>query len=553
MKTASLTSAGDSRNAQMSPPTRRTLNRIAAAIASFLILPLTLVAQLPNPTYGWNLGNTMEPPSGEGTWAPAATQSLINQVRASGFNTIRIPIAWNSHANQTTYQIDAAWMARVKQVVDWCYAANLTVVINSHWDNGWLDSKLDGNVDADVNAKMQSYWTQIATTFINYDSKLLFAGANEPPADTAAKMAELATYYQTFVNAVRATGGQNTNRWLVLSGPSTNIDLTDSLMNTLPSDPTPGRLVVEVHDYSPYQYTLMTQDETWGKMFYFWGQGYHHPTRLDRNSSWGEEDYIISQYEKMRIKFTSKGVPVLLGEFGTGLRTGYADLTGADYNLHVASRTYWNKTLLDLANARGLRPVYWDNGWAGKDGFGLFDRVTSAVLDQASITSLTGGPALPPPTSGSVVQQNTVGGGTKGEVKSGATVSQSFVNPGSGSYQVTKLTLHVSRKSPLPTASLVVYLGSSHGGGAVLGSTVAIAPATVTNTSNGNSWQTLDVVFASPVTLNKGVTYYLNVTSTTAGNKPYFVDVSAANTYAGGNYTPASGGGRDLWFQVWVP
>ena len=84
------------------------------------------------------------------------------------------------------YQIDAAWMARVKQVVDWCYKPrDLTVVINSHWDNGWLDDapQTGTSKNADVNAKMQSYWTQIANTFVSYDSKLLFAGANEPPAE----------------------------------------------------------------------------------------------------------------------------------------------------------------------------------------------------------------------------------------------------------------------------------------------------------------------------------------------------------------------------------
>jgi endoglucanase len=401
----------------------RSLATSLIAFTCLLLLPLTAVAQLPSPTYGWNLGNTLEAPGGEGTWAPPATQELINAVAASGFNTIRIPIAWNSHANQSTYQINAAWLARVKEVVDWCYAANLTVIINSHWDNGWLDDALDGNVDPSVNARMHAYWTQIANTFANYDSKLLFAGANEPPADTAAKMSELMVYYQTFVNAVRATGGNNSTRWLVLSGPYTNIDLTDELMNTLPDDPTPGRLVVEVHDYAPYQFTLMTSDASWGKMFYFWGQGYHHPTRLDRNATWGQEDYIVAQYQKMKTKFVDQGVPVLLGEFGTGRRTGYSDLTGADYNLHLASRTYWNKTLVDAANAMGLRPVYWDNGWAGSNGFAVYDRISSAVIDQASITSLTGGPALPPPGSGggctastvsvSAIAVTTVGGGNK--------------------------------------------------------------------------------------------------------------------------------------------
>jgi aryl-phospho-beta-D-glucosidase BglC (GH1 family) len=119
----------------------------------------TARAQLPTPTYGWNLGNTLEPPSGEGTWGPAATQAMINAVADSGFNTIRLPVAWNSHANQSTYVIDPAWMARVKQVVDWCYAKNLTVIVNCHWDGGWLENNITDTVNPTINAKMQSYWT----------------------------------------------------------------------------------------------------------------------------------------------------------------------------------------------------------------------------------------------------------------------------------------------------------------------------------------------------------------------------------------------------------
>src|SRR5207237_4594014 len=103
----------------------RHLIRTLLSIASLLVLSLTARAQLPTPTYGWNLGNTLEPPSGEGTWGPAATQKLINAVADAGFNTVRLPVAWDSHANQSTLQIDPAWMARVKEVVDWCYAKNL--------------------------------------------------------------------------------------------------------------------------------------------------------------------------------------------------------------------------------------------------------------------------------------------------------------------------------------------------------------------------------------------------------------------------------------------
>jgi endoglucanase len=381
-------------------PERQRINRRAMAplfaLACLLLLPLGAFAQagfpLPTPTYGWNMGNTMEPPCGEGCWGGVASQNLINAAANAGFNAVRIPVAWDSHANQQTYQIDPNWLARVKQVVDWCYARNLPVVINCHWDNGWLENNIDGTVNSTIDAKMQAYWTQIATTFANYDSKLLFAGANEPNADTAAEMAELLHYYQTFVNAVRAVGGQNTTRWLVLSGPNTSTTLTYDLFNTLPNDPTPGRLAIEVHEYSPYNFTLMAADESWGNMFYFWGLGYHHPTRLDRNPTWGEEDYLLSEHQKMKTKFVDQGIPVILGEFTAMRRSGYPDLTGSDYNLHLASRTYWHHAVQNIANDHGLKPFFWDVPGVS------FDWASGAETDPDNINGLTGGNPLPPPT-----------------------------------------------------------------------------------------------------------------------------------------------------------
>lgn len=367
----------------------------ALVTACFLMLFSAAFAQLPTPTYGWNLGNTLEPPGGEGTWGPAATENLINSVAAAGFNTVRIPVAWNSHANQSTYQIDPAWMARVKQVVDWCYARNLHVIVNCHWDGGWFENNITDTVNPTINAKMQSYWTQIATAFAGYDDRLLFAGANEPNCDTAAEWATLRSYYNTFISAVRATGGNNASRWLIVQGPNTSIDLSDQLVTSLPDDSTPGRLVFEIHHY-PYQWTLMTEDASWGKMFYFWGQGYHSPTMLDRNSTWGEEAYTDEQFQKMATKFVARGVPVIIGEWGAVRRTGYSDLTGVELTRHLASRTYFSKYVTDKANALGLKPIWWDAGDAGKNTMWLFDRSTAAVIDPDNIRALTGGPALLP-------------------------------------------------------------------------------------------------------------------------------------------------------------
>jgi hypothetical protein len=324
---------------------------------------------------------------------------LIDAVAAAGFNTIRIPVAWNSHANQSTYVIDSAWLARVQEVVDYCYNANLHVIINSHWDNGWLDTSIDGTVDSTIDAKVDAYWTQIANTFINYNDHLLFACTNEPDAQTTAEMSELLHYEQTFVDAVRATGGDNTSRWLVVQGPCTDIQKTYDLMNTLPTDSTTGRLMVEVHYYTPWQFCGLDQDASWGDMFYFWGQDYHSDTLPARNCTWGEEADLDVLFQMMIDKFTSQGIPVILGEFGSMRRTtaSYPDLTGENVDLHLASRTFFDKYVVDSAHNGGFYPFYWDNG--ALDGGGLFNRYTYTVMDQDNVTALTGGPALPPPGS----------------------------------------------------------------------------------------------------------------------------------------------------------
>jgi endoglucanase len=375
---------------------KKWLNTPLFAITCVLAVPAIAQAQFPSPTYGWNLGNTLEPPSGEGTWNnPPVTQAMINAVADAGFNTIRIPVAWNSHANQTApYTINASWLNRVKQVVDWSLAADLTVVVNTHWDGGWLENNIGNTVNPTINAKMNSYWTQIANTFAGYDERLLFAAANEPNADTAAEMATLSAYYQTFVNAVRGTGGGNTSRWLVVQGPNTNIDLTNSLMNTLPNDPTEDRLAVEVHYYDPWQFAGLEADANWGDMFYFWGDEFNSATLPGRNATHSEEAWLLGQLQKMHDKFVSQGVPVILGEFGAMNRTGNPELTGANLDQHLASRLYYHQLIVDTANSLGIAPFYWDNGWTGANGSGIFNRNSATVFDQDTVDALTGGAGL---------------------------------------------------------------------------------------------------------------------------------------------------------------
>ena len=201
----------------------------------------------PNPTYGMNVGNELEL-----NWGPP-NMALFYSAVQNGFNAVRIPCAWdmagattNISGGVTNYVISSSYMAQVKQTVDGAIAAGMYVMINDHWDDGWLQQNIGPTVDPIINAKVKAYWTQIATTFAGYDNHLLFAACNEPNVTNPAGMVTLMFYYQTFVNAVRAVGGNNTNRWLVLQGGGDT-----AWLNSLPTDTVSNRLMVEYHNYTP--------------------------------------------------------------------------------------------------------------------------------------------------------------------------------------------------------------------------------------------------------------------------------------------------------------
>jgi hypothetical protein len=337
---------------------------------------------------GWNLGNSLEASGGETAWGnPATTQTLIDGIKAAGFNSVRLPCDWDTHA--TDGVIDATWMARVKEVVDYCIKDNLYVVLNCHWDGGWLQDNCTTTAQASVNVKQQEYWTQIATAFKDYDQHLLFASANEPSVSDATGMAVLLSYHQTFINAVRATGGNNSSRTLVIQGPSTDITKTNTLMTTMPTDTIAHRLIVEVHYYTPYQFCLMTADADWGKMFYYWGSGYHSTTDTTRNPTWGEEAAVDSNFGLMKTQFVDKGIPVIIGECGV-IKRSLTDST--NLALHLASRQYFYEYCTNAAARDGMVLFCWDNGFPHIDNtMGLFDRTTGAVVDTGVVDSVMEG------------------------------------------------------------------------------------------------------------------------------------------------------------------
>lgn len=339
---------------------------------------------------GWNIGNTLEAIGGETAWGnPMITNELIQLVKQNGFDAIRLPTSWNQYANQTTAEIDASWLDRVKQVVQYCVDNDMHVILNIHWDGGWLENNVTPEMQEENNAKQKAFWQQIATHLRDFDEHLMFASANEPNVETAEQMGVLLSYHQTFVDAVRATGGKNAYRVLVVQGPNTDIERTNSLMSQMPVDTVQNRMMAEIHFYTPYQFTLMSEDASWGNQFFYWGEGYHSTTDTTRNATWGEEDAVDSLFALMKQQFVDNGIPVVLGEYTAMRRTG--QLSGQALDLHLASRVYYHRYVTQQATANGLLPFYWDAGATNNFSSGLFDRNNNTVFDQAVLDALAEG------------------------------------------------------------------------------------------------------------------------------------------------------------------
>ena len=352
---------------------------------------------------GWNLGNTLE---GVATWAGAdflnnkgglgaetawqgtkTTQAVIDYAKTLGFKSVRIPCAWayGHISNASTYEIDSQWMTRVKEVVDYCIRDGLYVVLNDHWDGGWLENHIK-DADAAAIAKnkevLTALWTQIANAFRNYDEHLLFAGLNEPNAEDQAATNHLIQYNQTFVDAVRATGGNNAKRVLVVQGPSTNIEHTCNFMaGKMPTDVIEGRLAVEVHYYNPWQFWGMEKDESWGKVFYYWGQG-NHLSGSAHNATWGEEADMKKQLQMMRTNFVDKGYPVVIGEFGANWRD-LSSLKGESQEKHNASIKAHYRELHRLCKEMGgMVPITWDTNYCSQEG----TKGCMTIIDRKNLT-----------------------------------------------------------------------------------------------------------------------------------------------------------------------
>ena len=165
----------------------------------------------------------------------------------------------------------------------------------------------------------------------------------------------------------------------------------------MPRDPIADRLMVEIHYYTPYQFTIMHEDASWGKMFYYWGKDNHSETDVTRNTTWGEESEMERLFELMKTKFVDRGIPVIVGEFGAFKRKLSPP---SDQNLHNASIEYFYKYVVKTAINNGIIPYCWDTN------MGLFDRHTGKILSKGIIDAMMNTNKISPSSKENGTNQN---------------------------------------------------------------------------------------------------------------------------------------------------
>ena len=306
---------------------------------------------------GINLGNTFESCGGwingtsvtdyETAWgSPVITKEIIKGYADSGFGVLRVPVAW-SNMMDSEYNIDPQYISRVKEVVRWAVEDDMYVIMNIHWDGGWFD---DFPSDKEkCMTKYKAIWGQLCDNFGEFDDHLMFESLNEEGgwselwdrySGTTEGKAEsyelLNEINQEFVDLVRSSGGNNSERHLLIAGYVTDIDCTCDEMYKMPEDPK-GRCAVSVHYYTPSTFCLLAKPTDWGSPRETWG------SPRDMNEL---ENYM----ELLKTTFIDKGIPVIMGEYGAVAISNKTPEQIRNYNTAVCTAAY----------KRGICPVLWD-------------------------------------------------------------------------------------------------------------------------------------------------------------------------------------------------
>lgn len=371
------------------------MKRIFTLLAAFLLCAVSVSAQITarqwnaEVTAGWNLGNQFEcsphgvngesmqicNPEGslnsETAWGnPVVTKKMIKAVKDAGFNAVRIPVRWQFHiTNPSAMSIDKEWISRIKEVVDWCLEYDMKVIINAHHEK-WLESRPNYKYQEINCQKLALLWLNIASAFAAYDYRVAFAGTNEvhlkddwgKPSDENLDVQN--SYNQTFVDIVRATGGNNLKRHIIVQTYVCNPDfgLYDGDF-VIPEDAEGNGLdymSVEFHYYNPWDYAGECT-------YYFWGEKFKEHGEISPS----DEKALTDSFDRIAAEWGAKGLGVVIGEWGVTdhYRNDKADL------MHE-NMTYYCHTFVQEARKRGFSTFIWDNNSFGNgpENFGIFDR-----------------------------------------------------------------------------------------------------------------------------------------------------------------------------------
>ena len=333
---------------------------------------------------GWNLGNTFDAIKGswnrnademtvETSWVGIkTTEAMIEAIQNAGFSSIRVPVSWHDHVSGPDHEISEKWLNRVQEVVDWAYNRGMYVIINIHHDE---DQFLPASSHYEESAHyVECIWQQLAERFRDYDEHLIMESMNEPRLVNTAyewnfspAMLEcidaadcLNRLNQLFVDTVRASGGKNAERYLMVpaydAAPGNAV--RDSFV--LPTDSADNKIIISAHAYTPYDFTL---NQNGGNTF----------------GAQNQKADIVNFMNGLYNKFIVNGIPVVIGEYGAMVKGD-----------NLQDRVDWAAFYVASASARNLPCLYWDNNVFSGSGerFGLLDRKSLSFPHQVMVDAI---------------------------------------------------------------------------------------------------------------------------------------------------------------------
>ncbi|QSB16590.1 cellulase family glycosylhydrolase [Natronosporangium hydrolyticum] len=350
--------------------------------------PMSVVAAMEP---GWNLGNSLDAVGDDETaWGnPWITQELIQNIRAEGFNSIRIPVTWSAQQGPApSYTIDQAYLDRVEEVVDWALDEDFYVMINIHHDSWqWIVDM--PNDRTNVLDRYNAIWTQVADTFQDASPRLMFESVNEPlftGSDDALHTELLHELNVSFHEIVRDSGGNNADRMLVLPTMHTGSEqpYLDALNHTIAELDDPN-LIATVHFYGFWPFSVNVA-------------GY---TRFDDEV---RQD-IVDTFDRVHNAFVTRGIPVVIGEYGllgfdqhVGTIQQGEKLKFFEFVNHYAQQTQLTTQIWDNGQHYNRNAMHWRDqefydmlsaSWSGRSGTASADQVYVEVAGQITDQTLT--------------------------------------------------------------------------------------------------------------------------------------------------------------------